>query len=93
MGCPLDLLRIVMWTNNSEYNPQRFNGLIIRLRVPKITALLFSTGKIIVQGAKNDWSGNLGCQKIAKILERLGHDVSQIRCVICFKSFIIENCL
>eukprot|EP00102_Acyrthosiphon_pisum_P013068 XP_008182480.1 PREDICTED: TATA-box-binding protein-like isoform X2 [Acyrthosiphon pisum] len=76
MGCPLDLVKIVMWTNNSEYNPLRFNGLIMRLHTPKVTSLLFSSGKIIMQGAKDDRTGNLGCRKVAKILERLGHNVN-----------------
>ncbi|XP_015369376.1 PREDICTED: TBP-related factor-like [Diuraphis noxia] len=75
MGCPLDLVRIVMWTSNSEYNPQRFNGLIMRLRTPNVTSLLFPSGKMIMQGAKDDRTGNLGCRKVAKILERLGHNV------------------
>lgn len=83
MGCPLDLVRIVMWTSNSEYNPQRFNGLIMRLRTPNVTSLLFPSGKMIMQGAKDDRTGNLGCRKVAKILERLGHNVSKIKCVIC----------
>jgi len=78
MGCPLDLVRIVMWTSNSEYNPQRFNGLIMRLRKPNVTSLLFPSGKMIMQGAKDDRTGNLGCRKVAKILERLGHNVSSL---------------
>ncbi|XP_050428668.1 uncharacterized protein LOC126838354 [Adelges cooleyi] len=75
MGCRLDLVRIVMWTSNSEYNPQRFNGLIMRLRTPNVTSLLFPSGKMIMQGAKDDRTGNLACRKVAKILERLGHNV------------------
>ncbi|CAI6371840.1 unnamed protein product [Macrosiphum euphorbiae] len=75
MGCPLDLVRIVMWTSNSEYNPLRFNGLIMRLRKPNVTSLLFPSGKMVMQGAKDDRTGNLGCRKVAKILERLGHNV------------------
>ncbi|XP_022179031.1 TATA-box-binding protein-like [Myzus persicae] len=75
MGCPLDLLRIVMWTSNSEYNPLRFNGLIMRLRTPNVTSLLFPSGKMIMQGAKDDQTGNIGCRKVAKILEQLGHNI------------------
>lgn len=84
MGCPLDLVRIVMWTSNSEYNPQRFNGLVMRLRKPNVTSLLFPSGKMIMQGAKDDRTGNLACRKVAKILERLGHNVSFLQCVNLF---------
>lgn len=86
MGCRLDLVRIVMWTSNSEYNPQRFNGLIMRLRTPNVTSLLFPSGKMIMQGAKDDRTGNLACRKVAKILERLGHDVSKI--ILTFFFFV-----
>jgi transcription initiation factor TFIID TATA-box-binding protein len=33
---------------------------------------------MIMQGAKDDRTGNLGCRKVAKILERLGHNVSVV---------------
>ncbi|VVC31582.1 TATA-box binding protein [Cinara cedri] len=84
MGCTLDLVRIVLWTSNSEYNPRRFNGLIMRLRQPNVTSLLFPSGKMIMQGAKDDRTGNLGCRKVAKILERLGHDVK-------FSGYTVHN--
>lgn len=95
MGCPLDLVRIVMWTSNSEYNPQRFNGLIMRLRTPNVTSLLFPSGKMIMQGAKDDRTGHLGCRKVAKILERLGHNVSLhyiyiYLCIHFSKLFIVK---
>lgn len=91
MGCPLDLVRIVMWTSNSEYNPLRFNGLIMRLRTPNVTSLLFPSGKMIMQGAKDDRTGNLGCRKVAKILERLGHNVSVVESKNKFELIIVEN--
>jgi transcription initiation factor TFIID TATA-box-binding protein len=36
-----------------EYEPEQFPGLVYRLQDPKIVALLFSSGKIILTGGKN----------------------------------------
>lgn len=37
-----------------EYNPERFPGLIMRLTDPKSTALIFSTGNMVVTGLKEE---------------------------------------
>ena len=36
-----------------EYEPEQFPGLVYRIKEPKIVALLFSSGKIILTGGKN----------------------------------------
>jgi len=36
-----------------EYEPEQFPGLVYRIKDPKIVALLFSSGKIILTGGKN----------------------------------------
>ena len=36
-----------------EYEPEQFPGLVYRINDPKIVALLFSSGKIILTGGKN----------------------------------------
>ena len=38
---------------NTEYEPEQFPGLVFRLDVPKTVMLIFSSGKIIITGAKN----------------------------------------
>jgi len=43
----LDLRKIALKTKNSEYNPKRFHALIIRLRNPKTTAMIFKSGKLV----------------------------------------------
>ncbi len=36
-----------------EYEPEQFPGLVYRIKDPKIVALIFSSGKIILTGGKN----------------------------------------
>jgi len=38
---------------NTEYEPEQFPGLVFRLDEPKTVMLIFSSGKIIITGAKN----------------------------------------
>jgi transcription initiation factor TFIID TATA-box-binding protein len=55
MGKYINLNRVVITLNleNIEYEPEQFPGLVYRIHDPKIVALLFSSGKIILTGGKN----------------------------------------
>lgn len=45
LNTPLNLEMINARTRNSEYNPSRFHGVVMRLREPRTTALIFRSGK------------------------------------------------
>eukprot|EP00850_Spirogloea_muscicola_P015289 SM000116S24210 [mRNA] locus=s116:14803:15219:- [translate_table: standard] len=47
MDCKLDLKHIALHARNAEYNPKRFAAVIIRIRDPKTTALIFASGKMV----------------------------------------------
>jgi transcription initiation factor TFIID TATA-box-binding protein len=64
---------------NAEYNPKRFSGVIVRLRDPKTTALLFSSGKVICAGAKSESDSALAMKKYVCILRRLGFAEASMR--------------
>jgi transcription initiation factor TFIID TATA-box-binding protein len=36
------------------YEPEQFPGLIYRMEEPKVVFLLFSSGKLVITGAKNE---------------------------------------
>jgi transcription initiation factor TFIID TATA-box-binding protein len=51
LGFPLNLVRIttaLMDTEQVEYEPEAFPGLVCRISDPKIVFLLFSSGKIVI---------------------------------------------
>jgi transcription initiation factor TFIID TATA-box-binding protein len=54
IGRSINLNKVVMTLNleNIEYEPEQFPGLVYRVRDPKIVALLFSSGKIILTGGR-----------------------------------------
>ena len=56
LGNPCNLNRIMivlMDSENLEYEPEVFPGLVCRISDPKIVFLLFSSGKIIITGGTN----------------------------------------
>ena len=83
-GCKLNLKHIGLLCKNSEYNPKRFNALIMRSVKPKAVALIFDSGKIIVTGATTEEDSRAAARKIIKILRNCGFKVG-------YKSFKIIN--
>lgn len=85
LGCKLDLKSIAMRARNAEYNPRRFAAVILRIRDPKTTALVFHSGKMVLTGAKSEDLARLAARKYARIIQKLGF--SEIR----FMDFMIQN--
>ena len=54
LNCRFDPKTIALNARNTEYNPKRFDAAIMKIRHPKTTALIFSSGKIVVSGAKTE---------------------------------------
>ncbi|KAI9074121.1 hypothetical protein K1719_043892 [Acacia pycnantha] len=46
LDCKLNLKDIALHARNAEYNPKRFAAVIMRIREPKTTALIFASGKM-----------------------------------------------
>ena len=73
MGRNINLNRVVITLNleNIEYEPEQFPGLVYRIEEPKIVALLFSSGKIILTGGKNMDDIRAGLDVLEKKLENI----------------------
>jgi transcription initiation factor TFIID TATA-box-binding protein len=84
LGCTLNLKQITLHARNAEYNPKRFAAVIMRIREPKTTALIFSSGKMVCTGAKSEESARLAARKFARIIQKLGFSAT-------FKEFKIQN--
>ena len=68
----LDLLAIMKVFMNAEYNPKRFPGLVFRLKKPKTTTLIFSTGKMVCTGAKSEKMARSAVEKVVRELKNNG---------------------
>ncbi|AWP15921.1 putative TATA box-binding protein-like protein 2 isoform 4 [Scophthalmus maximus] len=82
--CPLDLKFIALQARNAEYNPKRFAAVIMRIREPRTTALIFSSGKMVCTGAKSEEQSRLAARKYARVVQKLGFPAR-------FMDFKIQN--
>jgi len=67
----LNLEEIASKLSNTEYNPEQFPGLVMRIKEPKTSALLFSSGKVVCAGAKSIAEAERSVQKIIGFLKKI----------------------
>ncbi len=65
----IDLKKILEKFPHTEYDPKRFPGLIYKLKKPKTAILVFSSGKMVVTGAKAEKAAYEAVKRIVKNLE------------------------
>lgn len=53
---------------------QRFAAVIMRIREPKTTALIFASGKMVCTGAKSEAESRLAAKKYCRIVQRTGFE-------------------
>jgi transcription initiation factor TFIID TATA-box-binding protein len=68
----IDLNSIVRVFPGVEYRPERFPGLVYRLRKPKATTLIFSSGKMVCAGSKSERQAHKAVMKVVEELNRNG---------------------
>lgn len=68
----MNLLAIMKSFRNVEYRPKRFPGLVFKLKEPKTTTLIFSSGKMVCTGAKSEKMANSAVSKVVRELKKTG---------------------
>jgi len=72
----LPLEKIAAELPNTEYNPEQFPGLVLRLAKGR-TALLFSSGKAVSTGSKSEEEVNESVRMIKKELAKIGIKITK----------------
>ena len=72
IGTKMDLVAIFKTFKDTEYRPQKFPGLVFRLKKPKTATLIFSTGKMVCTGAKSEKLARTAVRKVVKLLKKEG---------------------
>lgn len=75
LGVDLDLDKLAERLPAAEYNPEQFPGLILRLQRPKISALIFRTGKMVCTGAKSENELKRAVKELVRLLNEHEADV------------------
>ena len=53
LGKPISLTKLARAQSNTEYNPEQFPGLVLRIKKPKSAVLVFSSGNLVCTGTKS----------------------------------------
>ena len=61
---------------NTEYNPEQFPGLVLRIKDPKTSALIFSSGKVVCTGARTLAEVDRSIQSIIRSLKKMNIHVT-----------------
>ncbi|MFC1801671.1 TATA-box-binding protein [Nanoarchaeota archaeon] len=71
----IPLEKMAATLSNTEYNPEQFPGLVIRIKEPKTSALIFSSGKIVCTGARSLEDVERSIEKIIKSLKKIDIEI------------------
>lgn len=71
----LDLNLIAEKLPDADYNRKRFPGIVIRMDSPKLAALVFGSGKVVLTGAKSQEVLSGGLKNLIKILKPVYPDI------------------
>jgi transcription initiation factor TFIID TATA-box-binding protein len=76
LGIELNLQTLAISLDGADYEPERFPGLIYRLKEPKTATLLFHSGKIVCTGAKSYDQVKLAIDRVVTQVRKSGIDLN-----------------
>ena len=85
LGKPVPLTKLARTQPNTEYNPETFPGLVLRIKEPKSAVLVFSSGNLVCTGTKS-------LSQVAKVIEAVIKQLKKINVNITTKPKItVQN--
>jgi transcription initiation factor TFIID TATA-box-binding protein len=75
LGQEIDLLAIMEAFGNADFPPNKFPGLVFRLKRPKTTTLIFRTGKMVCTGARSERDARSAVGRVVRDLRRKGFKI------------------
>lgn len=72
LGKPVSLTKLAKSYNNTEYNPEQFPGLVLRIKKPKSAVLVFSSGNLVCTGTKSVAQVKEVIEQVIKQLAKIG---------------------
>ena len=71
LGKPVPLTKLAKTNPNTEYNPETFPGLVLRIKEPKSAVLVFSSGNLVCTGTKSTAQVKQVIQEVIKQLRKI----------------------
>ena len=72
LGKPVSLTQLAKTQSNTEYNPEQFPGLVLRIKEPKSAVLVFSSGNLVCTGTKSVAQVKEVIMQVIKQLAKIG---------------------
>ena len=73
---PIPLTKLARTQPNTEYNPETFPGLVLRIKEPKSAVLVFSSGNLVCTGTKSIAQVKQVIQAVIKQLRKINVKVT-----------------
>ena len=76
LGKPVPLTKLARTQPNTEYNPETFPGLVLRVKEPKSAVLVFSSGNLVCTGTKSVAQVRQVIQAVIKQLRKINVNIT-----------------
>jgi transcription initiation factor TFIID TATA-box-binding protein len=76
LGKDVPLTKLAKTISNTEYNPEQFPGLVLRIKEPKSAVLVFSSGNLVCTGTKSINQVKEVIEQVIKILKKINVNVT-----------------
>jgi len=77
LGKPVSLTKLARTQSNTEYNPEQFPGLVLRVKNPKSAVLVFSSGNLVCTGTKSVGQVKQVIEQVIKQLRKINVRVTE----------------
>jgi transcription initiation factor TFIID TATA-box-binding protein len=77
LGKPISLTKLARTQSNTEYNPETFPGLILRVKKPKSAVLVFTSGNLVCTGTKSIQQVKQVIDSVIKQLRRINVKITE----------------
>ncbi len=76
LGKPVPLTKLARTQPNTEYNPETFPGLVLRVKEPKSAVLVFSSGNLVCTGTKSTTQVRQVIEAVIKQLKKISVNIT-----------------
>ncbi|KHO54793.1 MAG: transcription initiation factor TFIID TATA-box-binding protein [archaeon GW2011_AR19] len=76
LGKPVPLTKLARTQPNTEYNPETFPGLVLRVKEPKSAVLVFSSGNLVCTGTKSTTQVRQVINAVIKQLRKINVNIT-----------------
>jgi len=77
LGKDVPLTKLAKTIPNTEYNPEQFPGLVLRVKLPKSAVLVFSSGNLVCTGTKSIAQVKLVIEQVIKTLKKINIKITE----------------